>query len=199
MSVSLRICNLSSAACVNKTLGVSIAAGPIKTLSRQAPSTTMLIGTTVPVQISAKDEYGNSVSRSLSPYFVVTSGGTVNNSQKIQINDFRTSLFVQSDNSSGANTVLLSLQTRSGTVLSSQSLGFVAGSLSLQSVNGATGTRNTNDNTLTYTLPHDKSARYTRQSGRSVLLPDNLPRIQLSLRDSNNRPLAGSVSITVEK
>lgn len=106
----MNICIRNTTQCIEQILPIDIVAGPLHTVTINKPSSYILTGSPFPIQLGVTDKYNNSIYQSLYPLFVSASGGYINSNEKIQINDFRSSLFVE--NISNNNTVEVQITNR---------------------------------------------------------------------------------------
>lgn len=195
-SLLLSICT-SSNTCIKKSFLITIAAGDIQSISSQFPSDYILQWSPLPLHITAQDNYNNAIEQLVEPLFISISGGTVNRNKVLELQDLRETLFIESN--TGTSQVTLNVKNRSGSLQYSKIFNFVPGNISISLPSWSTGSRNNITNNLSYNLPKDKSARYSLQWWKLQIIPGALPRLQLSLHDDRNSPLAWPISIETEK
>lgn len=183
-------------ACVTQTYGVNIVAGDVSSVNIETSADRFLLGSALPFRISAVDVYNNNISLAIPGYTINVSTGILYGQTGYEVQRLDEILsYVWPSNADDTFETTFSVYGRSGTVLTTKTISFVAWEIDYRDVSGTTLISN---NILSYALPQWPQNRYTNINNTQSIIPDSLPGIEIALHDRDNRPLSWPIRVISE-
>jgi hypothetical protein len=174
-NIIIKICDNQT--CSLQTYTLQVLPDIIDHIDIITPSSDLLMGSTVPIQIQAKDKYNNNVIFPLTSYTLHSSTGSFNGSDSIILSDFRTIQELQSPLSNWYFFTTLSIFDKNKTLVSSKKIFFMSWNLDITSPDNYYDNIN---KTIKYILPNKKSLIFVNRDYINIWL---LPKLIINLEN----------------
>jgi hypothetical protein len=191
--VNAKICLGNSSTCIQKSQTVTVLPEAITKFHITTPTSIVMNGAQIPVNITAQDAYDNPLGQTVEQYIITPSTGTINGEPSLAISNFANANFIYqapevvTDNIS----VVLHItgKNRDGVIISGKQNIIVAkGILSVNYLHQLIYSSNANTirRTMGYNLPNNNNDLVQEDVHNiAQLQPAALPQISLVLQDRN--------------